>query len=52
MLINIGRGNVITESQLILALDSGWMSYAILDVFETEPLHKDSKLWAHDKVCI
>lgn len=43
--INIGRGDVIDEASLVNALKTGWISGAILDVFEKEPLPKDSELW-------
>lgn len=50
--INIGRGDVISEEDLIKALDAGWLSAAILDVFEVEPLPKTNSLWTHPKVRI
>lgn len=50
MFINIGRGDVITEEDLIKALDSDWISAAILDVFVPEPLPSNSRLWLHPKV--
>ena len=43
--LNVGRGDVISEDSIISALDSGYISAAILDVFETEPLPRDSPLW-------
>lgn len=43
--INVGRGDVIDEDSLINALDNRHISAAILDVFDTEPLPKESKLW-------
>ncbi|XP_064092343.1 glyoxylate/hydroxypyruvate reductase A-like [Macrobrachium nipponense] len=52
VLINIGRGDLISESDILHALDSGWISAAILDVFEKEPLPKESALWNHPKVVI
>lgn len=48
--INIGRGSVIRESDLINALEQKWISGAILDVFEEEPLPKESKLWSFPQV--
>lgn len=48
--MNIGRGDVITEEDLIKALDSDWISAAILDVFNAEPLPSNSRLWLHPKV--
>ena len=37
-LINIGRSNIVSESDLLTAIDSGWISAAVLDVFDKEPL--------------
>lgn len=48
--INIGRGSVIREADLINALEQKWISAAILDVFEKEPLPKESKLWNFSQV--
>lgn len=50
--INVGRGDVIGEGSLLGALDSQWISAAILDVFEVEPLPEESKLWRRSDVVI
>ena len=50
--INIGRGDVIDEKSLIHALNEGWISGAILDVFEVELLPKESALWKMPQVVI
>ena len=50
--LNVGRGNVISEVSLIDSLDQGWISAAILDVFEVEPLPKESLLWSRSDVII
>ncbi|KAG3032153.1 hypothetical protein PC121_g4643 [Phytophthora cactorum] len=50
--INIGRGDVISEKTIIDALDSGVWSRAVLDVFEQEPLPRESALWAHPSVLL
>ena len=50
--INAGRGKHQVESDILAALDSGALHAATLDVFETEPLAKDSPLWSHPKVTI
>jgi len=44
-LINVTRGGVVDEEVLIRALDEHWIAGAGLDVFTTEPLPPDSKLW-------
>ncbi|XP_011641081.1 uncharacterized protein LOC105429654 [Pogonomyrmex barbatus] len=50
--INVGRGSVIREADLINALEQKWISAAILDVFEEEPLPEESKLWKLPQVTI
>lgn len=44
IIINTSRGKVIDESALVSALESGHVSQAALDVFEHEPLARDSRL--------
>ena len=48
--INVSRGAVMRESDLLAAVESGHLSGAALDVFETEPLPADSPLWRHPKI--
>ena len=50
--INVGRGDVINENSLVTALDNKWISAAILDVFEVEPLPEESELWSRPDVVI
>lgn len=44
-LINIARGEIVDEPALVRALEEGWIAGAGLDVFATEPLPPDSRLW-------
>ena len=45
-LLNCARGGIISETDLIPAIQSGQVAGAALDVYETEPLSKDSPLRA------
>jgi D-3-phosphoglycerate dehydrogenase / 2-oxoglutarate reductase len=44
VLINTARGPIVDEQALIAALQDGWIGGAAMDVFEFEPLPKDSPL--------
>ena len=50
--INVARGGIIDQEALIRALKEGWIAGAGLDVFEEEPLPKDSELWKLENVVI
>ncbi|WP_420969493.1 D-2-hydroxyacid dehydrogenase [Bradyrhizobium sp. B120] len=49
-LINIARGSVVVEVELVKALQTGAIAGAMLDVFEREPLPRDSPLWGMPNV--
>jgi phosphoglycerate dehydrogenase-like enzyme len=46
VLINIARGGIVDEGALAKALREGPLRGAVMDVFATEPLPKESELWA------
>lgn len=52
VLINIGRGTIVDEAAMIRALQTGGLRGAALDVFEHEPLPKESPLWSMPHVLI
>ena len=49
---NVGRGNTTDEAALIEALQSGYLSGAVLDVTEQEPLPTNSPLWTLPNVIL
>jgi D-2-hydroxyacid dehydrogenase (NADP+) len=51
-LINVSRGKIINEKELITALEEHKISGAGLDTFEEEPLPLNSKLWKMKNVII
>jgi len=52
VIINIGRGGLINEKELIEALDKKFIGGAGLDVTEEEPLSEKSRLWEMENVVI
>ena len=51
-LINVARGEVVVEHDVIDALRTGQLGGAYLDVFEHEPLSTESPLWTMDNVIV
>ena len=50
LLINVGRGDLVNEAELIQSLDEGLLAGAVLDVMSVEPLPAHSPLWLHPKI--
>ena len=51
-LINAGRGGQQVEEDILIALESGQLSHATLDVFKDEPLPPNHPFWDHPKVTV
>lgn len=52
LLINVARGGLVVEQDLVEAIQSGWLAGAGLDVTEVEPLPPHSPLWNLPQVII
>ncbi|TMX34271.1 D-2-hydroxyacid dehydrogenase [Vibrio rotiferianus] len=52
LLFNVGRGDVIDDAGLLLALKNRWVEHAFLDVFEQEPLSPQHPFWKLPQVTI
>ena len=50
--VNVARGDLLVEEDLLAAIDSGRLSGACLDVFRQEPLPADHSFWGHPAVRI
>jgi D-2-hydroxyacid dehydrogenase (NADP+) len=50
--LNVGRGAIIREADLVKALKEGEIAGAALDVFEQEPLPENSPLWSMPNVYV
>jgi phosphoglycerate dehydrogenase-like enzyme len=51
-LVNVGRGPIVDEDDLVDALRHGRLAGASLDVFRTEPLPEDHPLWGTPGVAV
>jgi len=51
-LVNIARGDVLVDADLIELLDTGHLAGATLDVFREEPLPPDHPFWHHPKITV
>lgn len=50
--INVGRGEQLIAEDLIALINSQHLNYAVLDVFDVEPLADNHILWQHPKVLV
>jgi glyoxylate/hydroxypyruvate reductase A len=51
-LVNVGRGGHLVESDLMQALANGWISGAVLDVCDPEPLPENHPFWSHPRILL
>jgi glyoxylate/hydroxypyruvate reductase A len=51
-LINVARGKHLVEEDLLTALSEGYVSGALLDVFQQEPLPKTHPFWEHKAITV
>lgn len=51
-LVNLGRGDLIVDDDLVAALDRGHLAHATLDVFREEPLSPGHPFWHHPGITI
>lgn len=51
-LVNVGRGAVVVEQDLLDAIDAGHLGAAALDVFEHEPLAGENPLWSRNNILV
>lgn len=50
--INVGRGSLVVDDDLLAALDRGHLAGATLDVFQVEPLPVEHRYWSHPLVSV
>lgn len=51
-LVNVGRGAVVVEQDLLDAIDAGHLGAAALDVFDHEPLAAENPLWSRNNILV
>lgn len=52
LFVNIARGGLVETDSFIAAMESGKLSGAVMDVFETEPLPESSPIWDMENVIL
>jgi glyoxylate/hydroxypyruvate reductase A len=50
--VNVARGDLLVEEDLVALLDEGHLTAAILDVFRDEPLPAQHAFWHHPKITV
>lgn len=52
ILVNVGRGTLIVQNDLVKVMNNGHLSGAVLDVTDPEPLPEDNPLWKVENILI
>ena len=52
LFVNVGRGSIVKNDDLVYALQNKQLRGAVLDVLEKEPLPEDSPLWDMENVLV
>ncbi|HVN36431.1 MAG TPA: glyoxylate/hydroxypyruvate reductase A [Casimicrobiaceae bacterium] len=50
--VNVARGGIVVDEDLIALLDSGHLGGATLDVFREEPLPREHPFWHHSRIVL
>jgi glyoxylate/hydroxypyruvate reductase A len=51
-LVNVARGDIVVDEDLVAALDGGHLAGATLDVFRAEPLPAGHPFWHHPRITL
>ena len=51
-LVNVARGGLVVDADLLALLDEGHLAGAILDVFRDEPLPAEHPFWHHPRITV
>jgi len=50
--VNVARGDIVVDDDLVALLDAGHLAGATLDVFRTEPLPPGHPFWHHPRIAL
>jgi glyoxylate/hydroxypyruvate reductase A len=50
--VNVARGDIVVDEDLVALLDSGHLASATLDVFRAEPLPAGHPFWHHPRIIL